>query len=462
MGSDRLSAALADLRDRVEATCFPLDLPGAGHARLARRELTDQLGDYLLPRLAIPRAPLLAVVGGSTGAGRSTLVNALVGRDVTAAGVLRPTTRVPVLVCRSGDRHWFARERDIELCLDERVPPGIAVLDAPDIDSVSADNRRVAVRLLGAADLWIFVTTAARYADAAPWHLLRLARERDTRLAIVIDRVPAPEIDTVRRDFVRLWHQAEFGDVPLYIVPELAPEVGGVRLPERSVVPIRTWLAARGADPDARDAVVRVTLGGLLRSLDRRVPPLARAVDRQREAAAWAHACVDRAYEATARWAQRALDDGSLLRGAAATRWQDHDERGTAEAVRIGLDALAADAIARGAERSARCLPADAVRRVAVDRIAWADDAEALTLIAAVAGAAPGPGIGREAAGRLGTRIGSDEAARAIVAARRGMRGDLARVLDAERLRRAGAVRPPDAEVGAGLMAAWDAVRARA
>ena len=462
MGSDRLSAALADLRDRVEATCFPLDVPGAGHARLARRELVDQLGDYLLPRLAAPRAPLLAVVGGSTGAGRSTLVNALVGRDVTRAGPLRPTTRVPVLVCRSGDRHWFARDRDIAVCLDERVPPGIALLDVPDIDSVSADNRRVAVRLLGAADLWIFVTTAARYADAAPWHMLRLARERDTRLALVLDRVPAEDIDTVRADFVRLLRQAGFGDVPLYVIPEVAPGPSGPRLPERHVVPIRTWLAARGADPDARDAVVRGTLGGLLHSLDRRVPALARAVNQQREAVAWAHACVDRAYGATARWALRAVEDGSLLRGAAATRWRDGDEEGTARAVRTGLDALAADAIARGAERSARCLPQDAVRRVAVERVTWARGADALTLIAAVAGAALGPGIGREAAGRLGTRMGSDEAARRIVATQRRVRGDLTRVLDGERVRRAGAVRPPDASVGVDLMAALDAVRARA
>ena len=48
-------------------------------------------------------APLLMVVGGSTGAGKSTLVNSLVGADVSPAGVLRPTTRAPVLVCHPAD-----------------------------------------------------------------------------------------------------------------------------------------------------------------------------------------------------------------------------------------------------------------------------------------------------------------------------------------------------------------------
>ncbi|GCE00917.1 GTPase domain-containing protein [Embleya hyalina] len=456
MGSDTLSAALADLRDRVVATCFPLDLPGAVHARLARRELIEQLDDYVLPRLAVPRAPLLAVVGGSTGAGRSTLVNALVGRALSAVGSVRPTTRVPVLVCRSGDRHWFAADTAIELRLDERVPPGLALLDVPDIDSVSADNRRVAVRLLGAADLWVFVTSAARYADAAPWHLLRLARDRNTRLAIVLNRVPAEPADLVRADFVRLLRQAGLGDVPLYPIVEVEPGAG---LPERNVVPIRTWLAERGADPDARAAVVRRTLGGLLHSLDRRVPPLAQAVERQYEAAGRTRDCVDRAYAATARWALRALDDGSLLRGAAGGRWHEGDADGAARGVREGLDALLADAFARGAERSSGCVPYDGAPRLRPGPVVWPGAGEGLALIAAVGGPGMEPGIGREAAGLLGTRIGVGSAARLILDVRRGLRAEFAAALDAERGRRVAAVAVVPGRADVGLIEALDLVR---
>ena len=42
-------------------------------------EMVDQLEDYVIPRVMTIDAPLLAVVGGSTGAGKSTLVNSLVG-----------------------------------------------------------------------------------------------------------------------------------------------------------------------------------------------------------------------------------------------------------------------------------------------------------------------------------------------------------------------------------------------
>ena len=63
---------------------------------------------------------------------------------------------------------------------------GLALLDAPDVDSVEEGNRILAAQLLGAADVWLFVTTAARYADAVPWELLADAAQRGTHLALVL------------------------------------------------------------------------------------------------------------------------------------------------------------------------------------------------------------------------------------------------------------------------------------
>ena len=85
--------ALARLREDVATVRLDLELPGAGEARRVRDDLAAQVNDYLLPRLRQMDAPVLMVVGGSTGAGKSTLVNSLVGAVVSAAGVLRPTTR---------------------------------------------------------------------------------------------------------------------------------------------------------------------------------------------------------------------------------------------------------------------------------------------------------------------------------------------------------------------------------
>ncbi|NUO89844.1 MAG: ABC transporter, partial [Dermatophilaceae bacterium] len=150
MGNARLLSAVQALRSAVSDATLPLDLPGAPAARLTRTRLLDQLDDYVIPRLTSLDAPLLAVVGGSTGAGKSTLVNSVVGREVTLPGVLRPTTRSPVLIHHPSDSAWFSGPRilpglaritgrhsasdgpgAVRLVPTEEVAAGLALLDAP-------------------------------------------------------------------------------------------------------------------------------------------------------------------------------------------------------------------------------------------------------------------------------------------------------------------------------------------
>ncbi len=208
-----VASALRRLRLAIVDSAYPLVLPSAEDARRVSAALLAQLDDYLLPRLARLDAPLLVVVGGSTGAGKSTLVNSFVRAPVSPAGVLRPTTRTPVLVCNPADTQWFRRgellpglTRTTEATTDPNslhivsapaLTPGLAFLDAPDIDSVVDANRALAAQLLAAADLWLFVTTASRYADAVPWELLQTARYRGTVTALVLDRVPPEATDGV-------------------------------------------------------------------------------------------------------------------------------------------------------------------------------------------------------------------------------------------------------------------------
>src|SRR5829696_8094497 len=100
----KLPDALGRLRDDLKAVRLDLAAPGAEEARRTRDDLVAQVDDYLLPRLAQMDAPALILVGGSTGAGKSTLLNSLVGSVVSPAGVLRPTTRAPVLAFKGEHR----------------------------------------------------------------------------------------------------------------------------------------------------------------------------------------------------------------------------------------------------------------------------------------------------------------------------------------------------------------------
>ncbi|MEU7104672.1 dynamin family protein [Streptomyces sp. NPDC046215] len=388
----RLLDALSALRNRVDAARFPLPLPGAARARRNRAELLAQLDDYLVPRLCAPEAPLLAVVGGSTGAGKSTLVNSLVGRRVTEAGVLRPTTRTPVLVCHPDDHHWFAGQRvlpelrrvwvpaqditayepntgggrdlsdggDLAEAADEAeetddtdsgelaalrietdtsLPCGLALLDAPDIDSLVARNRELAAELICAADIWVLVTTATRYADAVPWHLLRTAKEYDVTLVTVLDRVPHQVAAEVSRHYAALLAAAGLGDVPRFTIPELPESAGGGSglLPATAVDGLRAWLHQRAQDPAARAVATARTVTGLLASLRSRLPGLAGAAALQHAAAVRLLQRVEDAYGRAADRVRSQIAGGEVLAGDALTHWRGHPQDATSDELLTAL-----------------------------------------------------------------------------------------------------------------------------
>lgn len=339
-----LTIALTDLRDALASVRLPLPLPRAAELTGLSRDFSKQLDDYVLPRLQRIEAPLLAVVGGSTGAGKSTLVNSLIGRVVTKPGVIRPTTRSPVLVYHPDDARWFADERiltglirsnassddtrSLHLVPEPTLPRGLAVLDAPDIDSVVVENRRLAAQLLSAADLWLFVTSAARYADAVPWDYLASAVDRSAAVAVVVDRVPPAAMAEVPPHLGQMMTERGLASSPLFAVPETTTDADGL-LPDAAVAPIRGWLAALAADQNTRARVVMQTLDGAIGSLTRQAPDIAQAVDDQLEALEQLRSDANASYQEAVRTVNVQSADGTLLRGEVLARW--HDFVGTGE-----------------------------------------------------------------------------------------------------------------------------------
>ena len=266
-----------------------------GDAQRALRRLQD----VVLPRLEDADAPLLIVVGGSTGSGKSTLVNSLLGRNVSRAGAVRPTTRRPVLICSPQQRDWFMSDRvlprlaksegsggdsldAITIAVEETLWPTVGIVDAPDIDSVEDGNRRLASELLDGADLWVFVTTAARYADAVAWKHLEEAGSRGLRVAIVLNRVPVGAAEEVREDLASLARQRGLGEVMIVTVEE-QPLTDG-RLPAAAIAPIGAYLESIGRDAQERAAIVRRSLSGAVSSsLHETAHALEAARERNRE-----------------------------------------------------------------------------------------------------------------------------------------------------------------------------------
>jgi hypothetical protein len=343
-----LLGAAESLRAEVASLPLPLEVPDVEHSRAEREALLGQLDDYLLPRLRRLDAPVLAVVGGSTGAGKSTLVNSIARREVTRSGVLRPTTRSPVLVHHPYDSGAFLSQRvlpglarvtseapepaqpiDIDaprvtalrLVPHDGITPGLAVIDAPDIDSVVEANRDLAVQLLAAADLWVFVTTATRYSDNVPWQMLRQAVDRGVAVAVVLDRVPLDVMQEVRTHLATLLRDRGLGTSPMFTIPETTLEDGF--LPVGLVAPLAGWLRRLALDARSRDVVVRRTLIGVLDSLNERVHAVAAAADAQAAAEAQLRKDVDSCYDAAHEELRRSIADGGVVRGEVLARWHE-------------------------------------------------------------------------------------------------------------------------------------------
>ena len=336
--TEHLLTTAGGLRSLLEAVRLPFDLAGAQPARLERDDLVHQLDDYVLPRLRDIDAPVLAVVGGSTGSGKSTLVNSVVGADVSRPGVLRPTTVAPALVHHPAAARWFADDRvlpelarvtggearghtEIALVASDTLPEGLALIDAPDIDSVVDDNRALASQLLDAADLWLFVTTAARYADAVPWNFLRRAARRGVEIALVLNRVPPGAGQEVRAHLGEMLEAEGLGRAPVFVIDE-QPLIGE-RLPASDVSAIRGWIDDLALDQENRAALVRRSLVGTVSEVARRVDQLAVAVAAQEAALADLGARTGSNFADARRRLADDVRDGTVMRGEVLARWQD-------------------------------------------------------------------------------------------------------------------------------------------
>lgn len=315
-----------------------LAYPTANPAASARaRQLRDHLDGFVQPRVADIDAPLLVLLLGPTGAGKSSLLNTIAGSEVSKAGVLRPTTRDAVLYASESDSHRILASSRLAAIAKERLKlaaapansDGVAVIDAPDIDSVERDNRELAEVLVETSDLCVFVTTATRYADLVPWEVLRRVRERGLPLVVVLNRVPADEHDraTVVADAQRLLGQAGTpsvqGPMDLIVIDEgdIDPRVSGLA-PEKTR-PLLERIARLAAEADERRAVASVAVAGALKGL----APLAHAIADDLE-----HEAIDAdalrriaasTYAEELASLVRALEGGLILREEVLRRWND-------------------------------------------------------------------------------------------------------------------------------------------
>ena len=363
-----LEATLLNLHKRIAAVPLVFDIPGADEVTAERAKLLSQIDDYLLPRVRQSAAPLLVALVGSTGAGKSTLVNSVVGRQVSLTGVRRPTTNSPVLACHPDDIHWFAenmflptlprvrqeglarpgRDGLLVLAASEGMTKGIALLDTPDIDSVVRAHHDFAYQFLDASDLWLFMTSASRYADAPVWELLQHARDRGAALGVVLSRVPPSHRTELVSHFNAMLDANGIQAENRFVIPETGIVDGF--LPDDIFQPIRDWLNETAKHSDRRVAVLSQTMAGMIDTFKTRVPRLAAHVDAQVVLGTRLRREAENAYAAALADFDEGTHGGRLLAGEVLARWRDYAASGDLSAALRGRRGMSA--IRRGGKRA--------------------------------------------------------------------------------------------------------------
>jgi GTPase Era involved in 16S rRNA processing len=259
-GAKKLVTRGTDIGARIEG------LDAATYA--ARGRLDDDLVaeaqavvDRATGRLRLSAAHTVVAIGGATGSGKSSTFNALTGLELSAVGVRRPTTSWASACVWGRDgadellewlgippRHQTTRDsmldsgrRDVQEELD-----GVVLLDLPDHDSTEVTHHLEVDRLVGLADVLVWVLDPQKYADAAihDRYLAPSADHQDVLLVVLnhIDTVPEERRQAMLDDVRRLLDADGLDRVP--VLPISARD--GVGIPE-----LRAEIAGRAGEKQA-------------------------------------------------------------------------------------------------------------------------------------------------------------------------------------------------------------------
>ena len=200
---DRRLAALATATE-LAAGRLPTEAVAPARDLVARAVERRRLSDQLT----------VVALAGSTGAGKSTLFNSVLGVDVAPAGVLRPTTSEPLaaiwqesaaaeeLLAWLGVARWHVADDGAEALAD------LILIDLPDHDSTHTEHRAQVDRLVARVDVMIWVLDPQKYADALVHdeYLARFAHHSEVTVVVLnqVDRLTVAEADACASHLRRL------------------------------------------------------------------------------------------------------------------------------------------------------------------------------------------------------------------------------------------------------------------
>ena len=204
-------------------------------------------------RLGFPGTAFVLALAGGTGAGKSSLLNALAGREVSRAGPIRPVTAEPVAwvpADAAGELGPLLRWVGVERVVSHHDPSfaDLCLLDLPDYDSVERAHRARVDELLPRVDAVCWVLDPEKYNDRVLHEdYLRPLAHHAERAVFVVNRRdviggPAAVAELVA-DVRRTLAADGITGRPVFAVSAAPPDPDGTGNGDLDA--LRTWLSER-------------------------------------------------------------------------------------------------------------------------------------------------------------------------------------------------------------------------
>jgi GTPase Era involved in 16S rRNA processing len=241
-GARRLVTRGSDIGERVAGLQAATE---AARGRIDDEILDDVqvVVDRVGSRLRLSADHTVVAIAGATGSGKSSTFNALIGLELSAVGVRRPTTSWATACVWGRDgadellewlgiapRHQVTRDSMLDTGREDNALQGVVLLDLPDHDSTEVSHHLEVDRLVTHADLLVWVLDPQKYADAAVHdrYFRPMASHQEVMLVVLnhIDTVPVERRAAMVDDVRRLLASDGLPDVP--VIPASAREGVGI------------------------------------------------------------------------------------------------------------------------------------------------------------------------------------------------------------------------------------------